>query len=246
MSRSLAAIGLTAFSSLAILPTSAQTSLDQAVVAKVTRAIDAGQATRGNQLYLTQVVSSQDSNLPQGSVLGVQISGGGIHAVNARTPNGMAHFTSPAATSSSGTASGAAISIAAGEYICFNVAGTCGLSVRGTAVASSAPPATPSTPSSATSSTSGSAVVNQYPFTIEGIGLRMTLDQVRAAAKAGGSVKGLQKQGPTTYNVDTRDLSFQIELTSDGLVRQYNVSDHNPRHIKETENSLPVVPLQFW
>ena len=237
MSYGCAFLGILALSSLAGLPGLAQTSLDKAVVLKVTRPLDASQATRPNQLYITQVVSSQDPNLPEGSMLGVQISGGGIHAVNARTPNGMAHFTSPAATSSAGTASGSAISVPAGEFICFNVPGKCGATANAAAAPSPAPMKSAASPMTAASA---STTDGQYPFTLEGIGLRMPLDQVRAAAKAAGSVKGLKQQGPTTYNVDTKDLSFQIELTAAGLVRQYNVSDASAKHAPETGTSGPL------
>jgi hypothetical protein len=80
----------------------------------------------------------------------------------------------------------------------------------------------------------------QYLYVLEGIGLRMSLDQVRAAAKTAGSVKGLVKQGPTTYNVRTRDLSFQVEFDEKGKVYQYNVSAINSRHLAETEKSGPL------
>jgi hypothetical protein len=80
----------------------------------------------------------------------------------------------------------------------------------------------------------------QYLYVLEGIGLRMSLDQVRAAVKTAGSVRGLIKQGPTTYNVRTRDLTFQVEFDEKGRVYQYNVSALNPRHLKETEHSGPL------
>ena len=80
----------------------------------------------------------------------------------------------------------------------------------------------------------------QYINILEGIGLRMTLDQVRAAAKTAGSLKGLVKQGPTTYNLWTRDLSFQLEFDQNGRLYQYNVSAINPRKLPETDKSGPL------
>ena len=80
----------------------------------------------------------------------------------------------------------------------------------------------------------------QYLYVLEGIGLRMSLDQVRAAAKTAGSLKGPVKQGPTTYNLRTKDLSFDVEFDQNGRVYQYNVSAINPRKLPETENSGPL------
>ena len=68
----------------------------------------------------------------------------------------------------------------------------------------------------------------------------MSLDEVRTAAKAAGSVEGLVKQGPVTYNLDTKDLGFQIEFTPDMHVRQYNVSARNPKHLKADYTSGPL------
>ena len=136
-------------------------------------------------------------------------------------------------------ASGPKASLANGAILKFTLtdaAGNAGQPVA-RAAAPSAPIAAPAASVSPAPSTSSSG---SYPFTIEGIGLRMSLAQVRASATAAESVKGLAKQGPTTYNLVTRDLSFQIEVTADGHVRQYNVSDRNPNHLKETGSSGPL------
>ena len=68
----------------------------------------------------------------------------------------------------------------------------------------------------------------------------MSLDQVRTASKSAGSLRGPVKQGPTTYNVRTRDLAFQIELDQNGSAYQYNTWALNPRHLRETDHSGPL------
>jgi hypothetical protein len=146
--------------------------------------------------------------------------------------------TSKAGVSMNGSpASGKQASLATGAILKFTLTDAAGNPGQPVARATPAPVVAPpaSTPPASTASASGS-----YPFTIEGIGLRMPLAQLRAATSTAGSVKGLVKQGPTTYNLTTRDLSFQIEFTVDGHVRQYNVSDRNPNHLKETGFSGPL------
>ena len=87
----------------------------------------------------------------------------------------------------------------------------------------------------------GSPKVEQHVSSVlEGIGLGMTIEQIRAAAKLAGALRPPVKQGPVTWTVRTRDLDFQLFFTSTGLVKQYNVSALNPRKLKESRNSGPL------
>ena len=109
-----------------------------------------------------------------------------------------------------------------GSSLCFSQSGKCDSQTSSSVAGSSS-----NSPASPAANQTAMSTNTQYPFTIEGIRVRMSMDQVRAAAKAEGSIKGPLKQGPVTYNLMTRDLSWQIEFTSDMHVTSYNVSERN-------------------
>ena len=136
----------------------------------------------------------------------------------------MGHTTSASAVTS-GTPQ-------VGSIICFSSAGSCEASG---ASADKAPANT-----QATSGTLHAMGGGKHPYTIEGIGLGMSLDEVRAAAKGAGSVKGPVKQGPVTYNLDLKDIGFQLEFSPDMHVTSYNVSINHSKQVKDTETGGPL------
>ena len=133
------------------------------------------------------------------------------------------------------TTSASAVTTAApqvGSIICFSSTGSCG---AGGGSADKVPANT-----QAASGTPHAMVGGKNSYTIEGIGLGMSLDEVRSAAKAAGSVKGPVKQGPVTYNLDLKNIGFQLEFSPDMHVTSYNASVNHSKQVKDTDTSGPL------
>ena len=182
-------------------------------------------------MFMGTVVSAHESNLKAGDRVFMSLQDGGLQIVMAPAGGRMGHTTSANAAATASDSSHLA-----GSTVCFSANGGCGSST--TSASSGTPSSAPS--AAAPSSPAGTVTSAQYPFTLDEIGLRMSLQQVRAAVSTAETIKTLQKQGPTTYNLSTRDMKFQIEFTPDMHVRQYNVSAINPKHLKEDATSGPL------
>ena len=182
------------------------------------------------QRYMGTVATANNSNLKPGDrVMLATVGQGGLQIAMAPIGGRMMAHTTSASAVTSGTPQ-------VGSVLCFSSAGSCaagGTAGMGKAPSAKAAPA----PASAPAQTTGPA---KHQVTIEGIGIGMSLDEVRAAAKADGSVKGPVKQGPVTYNLDLKDIGFQLEFSPDMHVTSYNVSMNHSKQVKDTETSGPL------